>query len=110
LVRRDCGNPGFAISFVRPFVYRPIKCLKIEGQIFSDNWILRRTLGKVTNDTRPALPYNSISIQDVPAQRQSAFLAQQTLKKFEKEKRVGAKDLDALQGGLKKAVESIPIG
>jgi PiT family inorganic phosphate transporter len=50
-----------------------------------------------------------IPIQDRPAQRQSAFLTQQTLKKLEKEKRLGAKDLDALQGGLKKAVEYIPI-
>ncbi len=35
--------------------------------------------------------------------------AKETLKKLAKEKRIGAKDLDALQAGLKKAVEYIPI-
>jgi hypothetical protein len=50
-----------------------------------------------------------IPLQDRPGQRQSAFLVQQTLKKLEKQKRIGAKDLDALQDGPKKAVEYIPI-
>jgi PiT family inorganic phosphate transporter len=36
-------------------------------------------------------------------------LAQQTLKKLEEQKRIGAKDLEALQTGLKKAIEYIPI-
>ena len=50
-----------------------------------------------------------IPLQDRRGQRQNAFLAQQTLKKLEKQKRIGAKDLGALQTGLKKAVEYIPI-
>jgi inorganic phosphate transporter, PiT family len=50
-----------------------------------------------------------IPLQDRPGQRQSAFLAQETLKKLAKEKRIGAKDLDALQESLKKTVEYIPI-
>ncbi|MBV8141450.1 MAG: inorganic phosphate transporter [Verrucomicrobia bacterium] len=50
-----------------------------------------------------------IPLHDRPAQRQSAFLAQQTLKKLVKQKQIGEKDLDALEDGLKKAVEYIPI-
>jgi inorganic phosphate transporter, PiT family len=50
-----------------------------------------------------------IPLQDRPGQRQSAFLAQETLKKLAKEKRIGAKDLEPLQDSLKKAVEYIPI-
>jgi PiT family inorganic phosphate transporter len=50
-----------------------------------------------------------IPLPDRPRQRQSAFLAQKTLKKLAKEKRIGEKDLDALRASLKKAVEYIPI-
>ena len=50
-----------------------------------------------------------IPLQDKPARRQSAFLAQETLKKLAKEKRIGAKDMEPLQDSLKKAVEYIPI-
>jgi inorganic phosphate transporter, PiT family len=50
-----------------------------------------------------------IPLRDRSAQRQSAFLAQQTLKKLEKEKQIGPKDLDTFQEALKKAVEYIPI-
>jgi inorganic phosphate transporter, PiT family len=50
-----------------------------------------------------------IPLQDRPARRQSAFLAQETLKKLAKEKRIGAKDMEPLQDSLKKAVEYIPI-
>jgi inorganic phosphate transporter, PiT family len=50
-----------------------------------------------------------IPLPERPGQRQSAFLAQQTLKKLEEQKRIGAQDLEALQGGLKKAIEYIPI-
>ena len=50
-----------------------------------------------------------IPLRDRPGQRQSAFLAQQTLKKLENQKRIEAQDLNALQTDLKKAVEYIPI-
>jgi inorganic phosphate transporter, PiT family len=50
-----------------------------------------------------------IPLQERPGQRQSAFLAQETLKKLAKEKRIGAKELEPLQDSLKKAVEYIPI-
>jgi inorganic phosphate transporter, PiT family len=50
-----------------------------------------------------------IPLQDRSAQRQSAFLAQETLKKLAKQKRIGARDMEALQDSLKKTVEYIPI-
>jgi inorganic phosphate transporter, PiT family len=50
-----------------------------------------------------------IPLQERPAQRQSAFLAQETLKKLAKEKRIGAKDMEPLRESLKKTVEYIPI-
>jgi len=43
-----------------------------------------------------------IPLQDRPARRQSAFLAQETLKKLAKEKRIGAKDMGPLQDSLKR--------